>query len=122
ATFKRLLEDSMTSLPWHTLLIVGAMLGCFGSRPAPAQPYPTQPIKLIVPASPGGLPDTVARTVGRSLQERLGQPIIVENRAGANGDIGAAALLSLPADGRAFIVWDGGLLSTNPLLHRSLPY
>jgi tripartite-type tricarboxylate transporter receptor subunit TctC len=84
--------------------------------------YPNRTIRFIVPYPPGGLPDVVARIVARRLQEGFGQSIIVENRAGANGGIAAAALTASPADGYTFMVTDGTLLSINPLLYRSLPY
>jgi len=84
--------------------------------------YPTQPIKFIVPFPPGGLPDTVARVVARRLQERLGQPVIVENRPGANGGIAAAALATSPADGYTLMVTDGGIRSINPVIYAKLPY
>lgn len=90
---------------------------------APAQAPSSGPsIKLIVPYPAGGLPDTVARVVGRRLQERMGQTVVIENRAGANGGIGMAALTGAPADGTTFVVSDGSMLSTNPLLHTRLPY
>jgi tripartite-type tricarboxylate transporter receptor subunit TctC len=92
-------------------------------RPAQGQvPYPSQTIKLMVPTSAGGLPDTVARIVGRRLQERLGQSVVVENRPGANGRIAVAALLSSPADGYTFVVTDGAILSINPLMYANLSY
>src|SRR5258708_38136499 len=75
---------------------------------ARAQP-PSRPIKFIVPYPPGGVPDTVARVVGRRLQERLGQTVIVENRSGASGSIAVNALVSSPADGRTFVVSDGAI-------------
>jgi tripartite-type tricarboxylate transporter receptor subunit TctC len=84
--------------------------------------YPTQPIKCIVPFPPGGLPDTVARIVSRRLQERLGQPVIIENRPGANGGIAAAELVNSPADGYTLMVTDGGILSINPAIYAKLPY
>lgn len=85
-------------------------------------PYPSQTIKLIVPNPAGGLPDTVSRIVGRRLQERLGQSVVVENRPGANGRIAVAALLGAPADGYTFVVTDGSILSINPLLFANLSY
>ena len=68
--------------------------------------YPSQTIKLIIPASAGGLPDTVARIVGRRLQERLGQSVVVENRPGGNASVAVAALTGSPADGYTFMVQD----------------
>lgn len=87
-----------------------------------AQPYPTQPIRLLVPYAAGGLPDTVARIVAQGLTERLGQPVIVENRPGGNGSVAAGALASAPADGYTFLVTDGSMLSINPLLFKTVSY
>jgi len=84
--------------------------------------FPSQPIKFIVPAAAGGLPDTVARIVGRRLQERLNQPVVIENRPGANGSVAATALVNSAPDGYNFIVFDGGILSINPLLYAKLSY
>lgn len=84
--------------------------------------YPSQAVKLVVPNAAGGLPDTVSRIVGRRLQERLGQSVVVENRPGANGRIALAALLSAPADGYTLVVTDGAILSINPLIYASLSY
>jgi tripartite-type tricarboxylate transporter receptor subunit TctC len=83
---------------------------------------PGQPIKFIVPYPAGGLPDTVARVVGRRLQERLGQPVVIEDRAGANGGIAATALINSPVDGQTFLLTDGAILSITPQVYRKLPY
>src|SRR5215468_6471664 len=101
------------------------LFGVFGLMPLAAQgqaPGSGSSIKLIVPYAAGGLPDTVARVVGRRLQERMGHTVVIENRGGANGGIGMAALVSAPADGQTFVVSDGSMLSTNPLLYAKLPY
>jgi tripartite-type tricarboxylate transporter receptor subunit TctC len=93
------------------------------SDPARAQaPYPSQTIKFIVPYAPGGLPDTVARIVGQRLTDRLGQPVVIENRAGGNGSLAAAALTGVPADGYTVLVTDGSMLSVNPLLFKQVTY
>jgi tripartite-type tricarboxylate transporter receptor subunit TctC len=107
------------------LIALPAMLVVCALSPWPARsqaPYPSQTIKLIVPNAAGGLPDTVARIVGRRLQERLAQSVVIENRPGANGRVAVAALLSSPADGYTLVVTDGAILSINPLLHASLSY
>ena len=79
-------------------------------------------IKFIITHPAGGLPDTVARIVGKRLQERLSQNVVVENRSGANGGIAVAALTGAPADGQTFVVTDGAILSINPQLYSRLPY
>src|SRR3954468_18638318 len=84
--------------------------------------HPHQTIKIIVAHPAGGLPDTITRIVGKRLQERLAQPVIVENRPGASAGIGTAALTTAPADGYTFLVTDGAILSINPLLNAKLPY
>jgi tripartite-type tricarboxylate transporter receptor subunit TctC len=107
------------------LIALPAMLVVCALAPWPARseaPYPSQTIKLLVPNAAGGLPDTVARIVGRRLQERLAQSVVIENRPGANGRVAVAALLSSPADGYTLVVTDGAILSINPLLHASLSY
>ena len=77
---------------------------------------------MMVPNPAGGLPDTVARIVGKRLQERLGQPVVIENRPGANGRVAVAALLAAPADGYTLLVTDGAILTINPLLYANLAY
>ena len=89
-----------------------------------AQPvYPNKPIKFIVPYAAGGLPDTVARVVSRHLGERLGQPVVVDNRPGGGGVVAYQALLqSNPGDGHAFIVSDGSMLSITPQINKAASY
>jgi tripartite-type tricarboxylate transporter receptor subunit TctC len=84
--------------------------------------YPSQTIKIVVPNPPGGLPDTISRVVGKRLQERLGQSVVVENRPGASSGIGTATVTGAPVDGYTFLVTDGAILSINPLLNTKLPY
>jgi len=93
----------------------------FPETPAHAQ-LSGRPIKFIVPYAAGGLPDTVARVVGRRLQERLGQTVVIENRPGANGGIAVNALIGSPADGQTFVVTDGAILSINPQIYSKLSY
>jgi tripartite-type tricarboxylate transporter receptor subunit TctC len=89
---------------------------------ASAQQYPSQPIRIIVPNPAGGLPDTLSRIVGRRLQERIGQPVVIENRPGANAGIGSAALATSTPDGYTFLMTDGAVLSISPLIYLKLPY
>ena len=85
-------------------------------------PYPNQGIRFIVPYAPGGLPDTVARITAQHLQERIGQSVVVENRAGGGAAAAVTALMGAPADGYTFIVTDGSIVSTNPALFKQLSY
>ena len=85
-------------------------------------PYPSQPIKLIVPYAAGGLPDTTARIVGARLQERLGQSVVIENRPGGVGSVAVNALTQAPADGYTLMVTDGSTVTINPALFKSLSY
>jgi tripartite-type tricarboxylate transporter receptor subunit TctC len=111
----------MTSAGLRALCI--AVLAVSAAPPALAQaPYPSQTVKMMVPNPAGGLPDTVARIVGRRLQERLGQSVVIENRPGANGRVAVAALLTAPPDGYTLLVTDGAILTINPLLYANLSY
>jgi tripartite-type tricarboxylate transporter receptor subunit TctC len=104
-------------------LLAAFLLGVLAPQGARAEaPYPNQTIKIIVPNPPGGLPDTITRIVGKRLQERVGQPVIVENRPGANSGIGTAAMTQAPADGYTLLMTDGAILSISPLLYAKLPY
>lgn len=86
-----------------------------------AQPYPSRPIKFVVPYPPGGGTDLVARTVGEKLSERLGQPIIVENRPGASEIIATEAVVRAPADGYTILLMSN-TLAINTALNQKLPY
>ena len=89
---------------------------------AHAQSFPTKSVRLVVPYSAGGLPDTVARMLAQRLQESFGQTFVVENRPGANGAVAAAALSTAAADGYTLLVTDGSMLTINPLLYKKLSY
>ena len=82
-------------------LPAGAAALSAASQIARAQVYPARPVHLIVGFGAGGAPDIMARLIGQWLSERLGQPFVVENRPGANGDIGTEAVVGAPADGYA---------------------
>jgi len=100
------------------LLIVPGYVGAAWAEAG----YPNKPIRFIVPNPPGGLPDTVARLLAQQLGERLGQPVIIDNRPGANGVVAAQALSASPADGYTFLVTDGSMLSVNPVIYKNLGY
>ena len=87
-----------------------------------AAAWPNKPIRLVVPYAAGGLPDTVARMVAQRLPDTLGQPVVVENRPGANGAVAAAALAASPPDGHTLLVTDGSMFTINPLIYRKMTY
>jgi tripartite-type tricarboxylate transporter receptor subunit TctC len=114
----------------RTLLISAALLASaalalpglsFAQTQAPAG-YPNKPIKFIVPYSPGGLPDTVARVFAQRLGERVGQSVVIDNKPGANGVVAAQALAASPKDGYTFLVTDGSMFSVNPAIYKNLGY
>jgi tripartite-type tricarboxylate transporter receptor subunit TctC len=86
-----------------------------------AQPYPAKPIRLIVPFTPGGAPDFVARLVGQQLSTQTGQPVVIDNRAGADGVIGAQVVAESPPDGHTLLVTSSSFV-INPSFHRKLPF
>ncbi len=90
--------------------------------PSLAQAWPVRPIKLIVPFPPGTSPDLIARTVGEPLGQALGQPIVIENHAGAGGNVGTGVAAKATPDGYTFLFTIQGPLVTAPLLTKSLPY
>ncbi|HLB15983.1 MAG TPA: tripartite tricarboxylate transporter substrate binding protein [Burkholderiales bacterium] len=96
--------------------------GMLAALAASAQEFPNRPIKLVVPYSAGGLPDTMARLVGQKVSDSLGQQVIVENRGGAGGISGSEAVAKAPADGYTLLIADVGQVAINPHLFSKLPY
>ena len=86
-----------------------------------AQAWPDKPVKLIVNFPPGGVADTLARAIAPGLSDALKQPVVVENRPGANGSIGADAVAKSPADGYTFLVSSGGAMTIDPFIYSNLP-
>lgn len=86
------------------------------------QAYPEKPIRLIVPYPPGGLTDASARTVAKSLSERLRQPVVIENIAGGGGNIGADKAAKSPADGYTLYVGNNATVGINTLIYKKLPF
>ena len=89
---------------------------------AHAQSFPTKPLRLIVGFPAGGPADIIARTTGQKLAEIVGQQVVVDNRGGASGMIAAEALAKSPADGYTSHLAGVGVMTTNPVLYRKVPY
>ena len=87
-----------------------------------AQSYPSKPIRFVIPQTPGGQVDTVGRTVAQHLHERLGQPVVIENRAGANGAIGSDAVAKAAPDGHTLLMSSQSGLVFNAVTRKSLPF
>jgi len=102
---------------------IGALACCAGiaAATAAAQSYPTKPVRLVVPFPPGGGTDLVARAIAQRITEPLGQAVLVDNRAGAGGVIGAEQVAKAPADGYTLLMGTPGPLTINPNL-RKVPY
>ena len=105
----------------HRLALAIGLAAALAGAQAPP-PFPSQTVTLIVPYSPGGLPDTVARLVGQKLSDKWGQAVVVENKPGGNGVVAAQALAAKPANGYTLLVTDGSMFAINPWIYSSLPY
>ena len=101
------------------MLVLALTLVC---TPASAQSYPSKPIRLIVPYPPGGPLDIMARAIGQKLTEAWSQPVVVDNRAGAGGNIGADLVAKSPADGYTLLMGAVATHAINPTLYAKLPY
>ena len=95
--------------------------GCLLSLAAAAQ-YPTRAITIVVPFTPGGSSDITARTIGQKLSEILGQAVIIDNKPGANGGIGATYVAKAAPDGYTLFVGSIGVFAINPVLYKDLAY
>ena len=87
-----------------------------------AQPYPSRPIRLVVPFPPGGSTDILSRALGQKLAEGLGQPVVIDNRPGAGGSIGSEAAAKAAPDGYTLVMGQLGPLAVSPAIYRNLPY
>jgi tripartite-type tricarboxylate transporter receptor subunit TctC len=106
-------------------LLLGAMAAApvaFAARARTDNPFPSRPVRIVVPYSVGIGPDVVARTVAEHLSRKWGQPVLVDNRPGASGIVAFAELRTTAPDGHTLFVGDTATLAVNPLIHASLPY
>ena len=102
------------------LLGLGSLLAVTAWAQTPT--YPTKPIRLVVPFTPGGSTDILARTIGQKLTEAWGQPVVIDNVPGAGGSIGADKVAKAPADGYTLLMGHIGTLAITPSIYPQLPY
>ena len=100
-------------------VLAAALLAVSGAL---AQPFPSRPVKIVVPTTPGGATDALSRSLGARLSEIWGQPVVVENKPGATQIIGGEYVAKAPPDGYTLIVSDAATFIMNPILHKNLPY
>jgi len=101
--------------------VIAATIALAHGAPAPAQSYPTRPLRMVVGFAPGGGPDLVARQLSEPLTARLGQTVVVDNRPGANGVIGADIVSKASPDGYTVLVTSASF-AVNPSIYRKLPF
>ena len=106
----------------HPTLLLLCAVWCGSAAPVAAQQYPARSIRLIVPTTPGGSVDTLARTISPKLAERWGQQVIVDNRSGAGGTIAAEFTARAAPDGYTLMIGTVASLATNVSLQQKLPY
>jgi tripartite-type tricarboxylate transporter receptor subunit TctC len=103
----------------HTLLIAAALLPCSAVF---AQGWPAKPIRIVVPYTPGGSSDIIARAISQPLSDALKQTVVVENKPGANGNTGTDLVAKSPADGYTLLLCDVGALAITPSVYTKLPF
>jgi tripartite-type tricarboxylate transporter receptor subunit TctC len=87
-----------------------------------AEPFPAKPLRLVVPFAAGGTVDVLGRIVGQKMSEGLGQPVVVENRTGAGGNIGGDAVAKAAPDGTTMLLAPTGLMTINPTIYKAMPF
>ena len=110
----------MTRLVASLAALVAATLALASS--AQAQSYPSKPLRFIVPFAAGGTSDILARAIGPRITEAWGQPVVVENRTGANGNVGADFVAKSAPDGYTLLLSDVGALAINPSVYENMPF
>ncbi|WP_418129134.1 tripartite tricarboxylate transporter substrate binding protein [Variovorax sp. 375MFSha3.1] len=109
------------ALPWRRCLLALAAAALLAPAHANTT-WPAKPIKVIVNFPAGGAADQIARAISQPLQESLKQPVVIENRAGANGNLGGEAVARAPADGYTLLMSSGGMVSVNPHLYSRMSF
>lgn len=106
----------------RTALLLALSAGLTISGAAFAQAWPSKPIKIVVNFPPGGAADQIARSIQQPLQEALGQPVVIENRSGAGGNIGGEAVARSAPDGYTLLMSSGGMVSVNPHIYPKMSF
>lgn len=102
--------------------VATAALGLHGLSLAQGDAWPTRPVKIVCNFPPGSSPDALVRAVSQPLQQALGQPVVIDNRAGASGMIGADIVAKSPADGYTLLMTAGSTITTNPHVFAKMPF
>ena len=103
-------------------VVLGFLIGLLFVSSGFSQTYPVKPLRIVVPFAPGGSTDIFARLVAEKLSASLAQPVVVENRAGASGNIGGEAVAKAAPDGYTVLMATTGVMAINHALFRGLPY
>ena len=110
----------MTKPGWGRIL--AAVVMSLVPAAAMAQAWPQKPVKIVCPFPAGGATDVVSRLLAQKLGDLWGQPVVVENRAGAGGNIGADVVSKSPADGYTLLMTSGSIVKANPFMYRNMPF
>ena len=103
-------------------IVAAALLACAAAVPAMAQGYPRKPIRFVVGFSAGNSIDSVARIIGQHLSAKFGQPVLVDNKTGANGMLAATEVARSPPDGYTVLISNSSTITVNPLLYQKMGY
>ena len=107
---------------WAAIFLCSFNLMHYGFAQTQTLNFPVKPVRIIVPQTPGGASDALARIVGQKLSEKWGQPVVIENRSGAGGNIGMDAVAKAPGDGHTLLMSYVGSHAINPSIYSKLPF
>jgi len=114
--------NSKVFMNWAAIFLCSLNLMHYGFAQTQTLNYPAKPVRIIVPQTPGGASDALARIVGQKLSEKWGQPVVIENRSGAGGNIGMDAVAKAPGDGHTLLMSYVGSHAINPSIYSKLPF
>ncbi|MCK1722208.1 tripartite tricarboxylate transporter substrate binding protein [Bradyrhizobium sp. 141] len=116
------MRSIVIALAFTASMISAALAQTSSAQPPLAQAWPTHAVRLIVNFPPGGAADLLARLIGQSLSETFGQPVVVENKAGANGNLGGDAVARSAPDGYTLLMSSGSMVAINPHIYATMPF